>query len=133
MTHDAYGLPVTTASSDALAAYDRAVESELGWKANALDLFSEATRHDSTLAVAHAGVSACLFLEERFGEARDASEAARAAATPAVSDRERSYVDAVTLWTAGKVPEAERAMREHLGRFPRDFPIVPRCSTPQLR
>src|SRR5207244_345700 len=98
MTTDAYGLPITTSSSDALVAYDRAVESALGWKASALDLFNDATRHDPSLAVAHAGAAACLFLEERFGEARAASDAARAAATPAVSERERSYVDAVTLW-----------------------------------
>jgi tetratricopeptide (TPR) repeat protein len=124
--NDAYGLPVTTVSTEALGVYGRAVESALGWKADALDLFREATRHDPALAVAHAGAAACLFLEERFGEARAASDAARAAATPAVSDRERSYVASVTLWTAGKVPEAERAMRDHVSRFPRDLPIVQR-------
>src|SRR5574342_1245390 len=99
MPSDRYGLPVTTASPRALEAYDRGVEAALGWKANALDLFQEATRLDPSLAVAHAGAAACLFLEERFPETRAASEAARAAATPGVSARERSYVNAVTLWT----------------------------------
>ena len=117
MPSDRYGLPVTTASPTALEAYDRGVEAALGWKANALDLFREATQLDPSLAVAHAGAAACLFLEERFGEARAASEAAQAAATPGVSPRERSYVNAVTLWTAGKVPEAEAAMREHLAQL----------------
>ena len=126
MPSDRYGLPVTTASPQALEAYDRGVEAALGWKANALDLFREATRLDPALAVAHAGAAACLFLEERFGETRAASEAAQAAATPGVSPRERGYVNAVTLWTAGKVPEAEGAMREHLAQYPRDLAIIQR-------
>jgi tetratricopeptide (TPR) repeat protein len=123
---DAYGLPVTTGSSLALQSYDRAVDAALSWKANALDLFREAITHDPGLAVAHAGAAACLFLEERFAEAKATSAAARAAATPDVSRRERSYVDAVTLWTAGQVPEAEAAMREHLRDYPRDLAIVQR-------
>jgi len=123
---DRYGLPVTTATPPALEAYDRGVEAALGWKADALDLFREATRLDPSLAVAHAGAAACLFLEERFAETRSASEAAQAAATPDVSPRERSYVNAVTLWTAGKVPEAEAAMREHLAQYPRDLAIIQR-------
>jgi tetratricopeptide (TPR) repeat protein len=126
MPSDRYGLPVTTTSPQALEAYDRGVEAALGWKANALDLFREAARLDPSLAVAHAGAAACLFLEERFAETRVASEAARAAATAGASPRERSYVNAVTLWTAGKVPEAEIAMREHLVQYPRDLAIVQR-------
>jgi tetratricopeptide (TPR) repeat protein len=126
MPSDRYGLPVTTTTPQALDAYDSGVEAALGWKANALDLFREATRLDPSLAVAHAGAAACLFLEERFGEARAAGEAAQAAATPGVSPRERSYVKAVTLWTAGKVPEAEAAMREHLVQYPRDLAIIQR-------
>jgi tetratricopeptide (TPR) repeat protein len=126
MPSDRYGLPVTTASPQALEAYDGGVEAALGWKANALDLFREATRLDPSLAVAHAGAAACLFLEERFAETRAASEAAQAAATAGTSPREKSYVNAVTLWTAGKVPEAEIAMREHLTQYPRDLAIIQR-------
>ncbi|MBI2216762.1 MAG: hypothetical protein HYU51_05645 [Candidatus Rokubacteria bacterium] len=126
MKTDACGLPVTTTSPEALDAYDRAVDAALGWKASALDLFREATSRDPGLAIAHAGAAACLLLEERFAETKAASEAARAAATPAVSPREQSYVNAVTLWTAGRVPEAEQAMREHVRQWPRDLAIVQR-------
>jgi hypothetical protein len=87
MRTDAYGLPVTSTSPEALEAYDRAVDATLGWKASALDLFREAAAHDPALAVAHAGAAACLFLEERFGEARAAGEAARAAATESARPR----------------------------------------------
>ncbi|MBI1736688.1 MAG: tetratricopeptide repeat protein [Candidatus Rokubacteria bacterium] len=126
MTTDAYGLPVTTSSPDALDAYVAGVEAALGWKASALERFQTATRHDPGLAVAHAGAAACLFLEERFPEAKAASDTARAALTPSVSARERSYVEAVTAWTAGRVPDAERLMREHLRAYPADLPIIQR-------
>jgi tetratricopeptide (TPR) repeat protein len=126
MRTDAYGLPVTSTSPEALEAYDRAVDATLGWKASALDLFREAAAHDPALAVAHAGAAACLFLEERFGEARAAGEAARAAATASASPRERSHVDAVTLWTGGRMADAEQAMREHVRQWPRDLAIAQR-------
>src|SRR5712692_3009824 len=99
MPVDAYDLPVTTSSTGALDAYVRGVDAALSWKASALDLFREAASHDPSLAVAHAGAAACLFLEERFAEAKQASDAARAAATASVTPRERSYVNAVGLWT----------------------------------
>jgi tetratricopeptide (TPR) repeat protein len=125
MRDDAYGLTVTTASTDALATYDRAVRALLGWQADALALFQAATAHDPGLAVAHAGAAVCLFLEERFAETKAATDAARAAAAT-LSERERSHVEALTLWTSGKVDDAAPAMRAHLGRFPRDVMVFQR-------
>jgi tetratricopeptide (TPR) repeat protein len=124
MRRDTYGLDVTTASPAALAAYDAGARALLGWEAIALAHFRAATAEDPALGVAHAGAAVCLFLEERFGEARAASEAARAAA--AGSERERSHVEAVTLWTAGRVDEAEPAMRAHLRAWPRDLLVAQR-------
>ena len=125
MRDDAYGLTVTTASADALATYDRAVRALLGWQADALALFQAAAAHDPGLAVAHAGAAVCLFLEERFAETKAATDAARAAAAT-VSERERSHVEALALWTSGKVDDAAAAMRAHLGRFPRDVMVFHR-------
>jgi tetratricopeptide (TPR) repeat protein len=125
MRTDAYGLTVTTASADAVATYDRAVRALLGWQADALALFQAAAAHDPGLALAHAGIAVCLFLEERFTETKAATDAARAAA-PALSERERSHVEALTLWTSGKVDDAAGAMRAHLERFPRDVMVFQR-------
>ena len=125
MRDDAYGLTITTASPDALATYDRAVRALLGWQADALALFQAAAAHDPGLAVAHAGAAVCLFLEERFAETKAATDAARAAAVT-LSERERSHVEALTLWTSGKVDDAVPAMRAHLGRFPRDVMVFQR-------
>jgi tetratricopeptide (TPR) repeat protein len=125
MPTDRYGLPVTTASPDALAAYDRAAHGLLAWKAETLDAFRAAAARDPGLALAHAGASVCHFLEERFAEARAAGEAARAAAA-GQTERERSHVEALALWTGGRTDDAERAMRAHLGAWPRDAVVLQR-------
>jgi tetratricopeptide (TPR) repeat protein len=122
---DAYGLPVTTAVPAALETYDRAVRALLGWEATALDLFRTAAAADPGLALAHAGAAVCLFLEERFAETREATEAARAAAA-VLPERERGHVEALTLWTSGKVDDAVPAMRAHLASFPRDVMVFQR-------
>ena len=124
MPRDAYGLDVTTASPAALAAYDAGAQALLGWEATALAHFRAATAEDPALGLAHAGAAVCLLLEERFGEARAASEAARAA--PAGTERECSHVNAVALWTGGRVDDAERAMHEHLRSWPRDLVVAQR-------
>jgi tetratricopeptide (TPR) repeat protein len=125
MPDDAYGLTVTTTSADALVTYDRAVRALLGWQADALALFREAAAQDPGLALAHAGAAVCLFLEERFAETKEASDAARAAAAT-LPERERGHVEALTLWTSGKMDDAVGAMRAHLARFPRDVMVFQR-------
>jgi len=122
---DAYGLTVTTSSHDALATYDRAVEALLGWDARALDLFRQAHAHDPGLALAHAGEAVCLFLDERFPDARETAKTARAAAA-SQSERERRHVEALARLVEGKTRDAEAAMREHLGDHPRDLVVFQR-------
>ena len=122
---DRYDLPVTAASPAALEAYDRAVHGLLGWDAHALTLFRAATDADPGLALAHAGAGVCLFLEERFDEARAAVETARTAAADQTA-RERGHVEAVALLLTGKPADAERAMREHLEAYPRDLMVLQR-------
>lgn len=125
MPLDAYDLPVTTSSGAALDSYVQATRAMLGWQASALGLFRAAAAHDPGLALAHAGAAACLFLEERFGEARAASDAARAAAT-GLTARERGHVEAMTAWVSGDMAAAERAMRAQLAEHPRDALIFQR-------
>ena len=125
MPNDAYGLPVTSADAEALTLYDRGVRALMAWQADALDLFRVATERDPGLALAHAGAAVCLFLEERFPETKATTEAARAAVANQ-SERERSHVAALTAWTSGQVPQAERLMREHLATWPRDAMVFQR-------
>jgi tetratricopeptide (TPR) repeat protein len=125
MPADEYGLPLSTAEPEALALYDRAVHALLSWHADALPLFRAAAARDPGLAMAHAGAAVCLFLEERFPETKAAADAARAAVS-GQSERERSHVAALTAWTSGQVPEAERLMRAHLATWPGDAVILQR-------
>lgn len=125
MRSDVYGLPVASESSAARAAYDAATVGLLGWAASALDQFRAAATHDPQFALAHAGAGVCLFLEERFEEARAAIESARTAVV-GQSERERSHVEAMALLVTGKPREAEAAMRAHLNTWPRDLLIAQR-------
>lgn len=63
---DAYGLPVTTTSRDALEAYDRGGRGLLAWTVDALEHFQAALGHDPGLGLAHAGAAVCHFLDERL-------------------------------------------------------------------
>ena len=122
---DAYGLPVTTATEPALARYDDGVRELLGWGRSALASFRDAAALDPSLALAHAGLAVTLFLEERFAPAREAAEAARAAAA-AQTSRERSHVEAVALLVGSRPAQAERQMLEHLDAWPRDVVVLQR-------
>lgn len=122
---DRRGLPASAASPAALETYDRAVDALLGWRRDALALFEASGLEDPGFALAHAGRAVCLFLEERFAEARTAAEAARAAAAGQTA-RERSHVEALALLVAGRPPDAEAAMRRHLETWPRDLVVAQR-------
>lgn len=122
---DRYALAVTAASPHALEAYDQAVHGLLGWDGQALALFRAAVEADPALSLAHAGAGVCLFLEERFDEARAAVETARAAAAGQTA-RERGHVEALALLVTGKPAAAEGAMLEHLEAYPRDLVVLQR-------
>lgn len=125
MPSDAYGLPLTTTSAAAREAYDRAARGLLAWDAQALDHFQAAAERDPQFALAHAGAAVCLFLEERFKEARAAAQAASAAGQ-SQTEREQRHVGALALLVTGQTAEAERAMREHLAAYPRDLVVFQR-------
>src|SRR5439155_20881289 len=125
MHTDAWGLPGPSSYAGAREHYEHGARGLLGWEACALDEFTAATREDPSLALAHAGTAVCLFLEERFAEARAAAETARATVAGA-TPRERSHVEAMALLVSGKPPDAERAMKEHLATFPRDLTVLQR-------
>src|SRR3990172_2423318 len=123
--HDAYGLPVTTSCVSALESYARGVEGLLGWRADALEQFRAALARDPALALAHAGAAVCLFLEERFAEARAAAAAPRAGAGARAGPR-----------GGARAPRRRQARRRRArdARAPRRAPARPRDpAAPVLR
>ena len=125
MPQDTLGLPVTTASRDAVDAYDAAVRGLLGWDGATTTMFEAAVAADPGLALAHAGAAVCYFLEERFAEARAAGERAWTAAE-GLTERERGHVEALVLFVRGAAADAERRMRAHIALYPSDLLVVQR-------
>src|SRR5262245_35388758 len=122
---DAYGLPVTAASRDAVDAYDRGVDALLGFGADAIDHLREAVGRDPDFALARAALAVALYLDEQFAEGRGAMQSAVASA-PALTDRERRHVEALSLWVGGRAFDAITAMRAILADHPRDVVVLQR-------
>jgi tetratricopeptide (TPR) repeat protein len=122
---DRYGLPATTASPEALDAYNDGVDGVLGWHRDTVQFFRTALARDPELALSHAGLAVALFVEERFADARQSMERARSLA-PRASARERSHIDALGHYVEIRMRDAEAAMREHLAAYPTDLLVAQR-------
>lgn len=125
MNLDAYRLPLSTGSQDAVAAFDRGVDGLLSWDRRSVDFFRDAVTRDPALAAAHAGLAVAHFVEEEFAEARAAMATARETAGNA-SEREQSLVAALDHYVNLRAADAEAAMRAHLGAWPEDLAIAQR-------
>src|SRR5262249_34939850 len=66
-----------------------------------------------------------LCLDEQCAEGRAAMQSAVAAA-PALSERERRHVEALSLWVGGRAFDAIAAMRAILADHPRDVVVLQR-------
>src|SRR5262245_8487711 len=125
MLQDANGLTASTPFPGAVDAYNRGVRGLLGWHRDTIGFFEDALGRDPGFAIAHAGHAVSLFVEERFAEARAAAERARSLAT-GVSGRERSQIEALTLYVNVRMADAEAVMRQHLAEHPRDLLVAQR-------
>ena len=122
---DAYGLPVSTLSRDAVDAYDRGVRALLGFGAGTTDSFRDAVAADPDFALARAGLAVSLYLMEKIPEGRSQMLLATGAAA-ALPPRERRHVEALALWVAGRGNEAASLMTESLAEHPRDVLLMQR-------
>jgi tetratricopeptide (TPR) repeat protein len=126
MLRDAYGLSVTTASREALDAYDRGVRGLLGFRADTIDSFRQALAEDPEFALARAALAVALFLDEELDEAKTAMAAA-AARAPALPPRERRHLEALGAWMSGRSADALRLIGESLAETPRDVVLLQRA------
>src|SRR5918992_382434 len=89
---DMRGLPISTTSSDALAAYERGIDLFLRWRSGALEALNAATNDDPHFALAHCTKA---FMGWRMGNvsvAVDAHRQAMAAAKDVHTEREHLHV-----------------------------------------
>ena len=117
---DIRGLAVSTASSDALAAYERGVDLFLRWRGGALEALNTAAAYDPHFALAHCTRA---FFGWRMGNvnvALDAHRQTMAAADNIGSEREHLHVQAVDAMQRGQQMAADALLEQIGAQYPTD-------------
>jgi len=122
--HDIRGLPMTAASSEAVAAFDHVTAGYLGFRADVGDRLKAALAIDPEcplLQCTRGYFTLLLSARRMVGRAREALAAARsAAATHGVTPREAAHLAALEAWCAGDAEQALRHWDHILAEHPRD-------------
>ncbi|HYB43978.1 MAG TPA: hypothetical protein VEL75_19520 [Candidatus Methylomirabilis sp.] len=118
MTTDLKGLPVSTASSDALAAYERGTDLFLRWRGGALEALETAARCDPRFALPHCTRAHIAWRMGRVDIAREASRQAMALSDGVRHERERLHAHAVDAMQRGESATAF----DLLGRIAAEHP-----------
>jgi tetratricopeptide (TPR) repeat protein len=125
MTHtDIKGLAVSTASSEALAAYERGLDLFLRWRGGPMEALALAVKADPGFVLAHC---ARAFIAWRMGQVAAASAAHRdvmALADRAHDERERAHVEVVDALQRGERARAQDLLERTAERYPLDRLIV---------
>jgi tetratricopeptide (TPR) repeat protein len=116
LEHDRYGLPLSTSSAAARAAYVEAADLMLAMQDGAAAAFARATDADPGFALAQAGLARARLLGGDTAGAREAIAVAQEAEADA---REASHV-AVVATLLSRPADALAAVRAHVARWPRD-------------
>ena len=117
---DMRGLPISTTSSEALAAYERGVDLFLRWRSGALEALNAATNHDPHFALAHCTKA---FMGWRMGNVNVALggyQGAMAAANDLHSEREQLHVRAVDAMHRGEPLAADELLTQIGAQYPTD-------------
>lgn len=125
MAHeDRYGLPLSTSSDEATAAYRGGVDLMLaGWTGMA-ETLERAIASDPDFAlpvIARARVHA---FYQQGDLARSKAALARELVAKRGTERERSHVEALALAIEGRLPEAIASMLRHIESWPRDALVL---------
>ena len=123
MLIDRHGLPLSTASSAARAAYVEGCEAKLTMYPGAIDAYDRAIAADPGFALAHTAKAQALSERGESAAARDAMAKA-ASLTGGLADWEKSHVAYFALLVAGDSEGALAALPVHLGAWPRDVMVL---------
>ena len=121
---DLHGLPLTTDSADAAAAYRKGIELYSAAWAGAGRAIDEAIAHDPDFALPCAAKA--IFLSNMLDHAGARSQVSRAAALVAKNGapREKSHVNVIRLMIEGPKPDVIPAALAHAEEWPRDAFIL---------
>ena len=123
MLADRYGLPISTSSETARAAYIAGCDGVLSAVPGEAAQLAQAIEADPGFSLAHAALARARFLMADVAGARQSAARARELAATA-TPREQGHVDALCLSIEGKPVEALVATRAHLAMHPRDAMVA---------
>ena len=123
MHHDIHGLPISTASRKAAAAFDRTLMGYLKYRADVAGAACRAARGRSAISgwrIASRAISPCCPTSRRTcrWRSRPRRRARRLAAN--ATPREQAHVAALDAWIAGDLDRALGVWEEILGEHPHD-------------
>lgn len=117
---DARGLAVSTASSEALEAYERGLDRTIRWRRGALEALDAAVASDSRFALAHCTRAFTAWRMGRVEVALESHERTTALADDAFDEREHLHIQAVDAQSRGAT-DTTRQILEHIAeRYPSD-------------
>jgi tetratricopeptide (TPR) repeat protein len=122
MHHDIHGLPISTASAAAAAAFDRTVFGYLKYRADVAARLSDLLTADGEFALAHCLKGYFAMLSYKQANVPMAIEAARTAQRFAAtaSPREQAHIAALDAWIAGDLDRALGIWEQILTEHPHD-------------
>jgi tetratricopeptide (TPR) repeat protein len=125
MAHeDRYGLPLSTTSPEAAAAYREGVDLVLAAWTGAAEAFEQAIAADPDFALAHIARARIHTFYQQGDVARKKATLARELVARNGSEREKRHVETLALAIEGQLPAALASTLEHLEAFPRDAIVM---------
>ena len=121
---DRYGLPISTASSEAAEAYRAGIDLMLSSWPGAAEAFERAIARDPNFALAHIGRARILAFYQQGDAARQRAATARDLVGRCGTARERGHVDTLALAVEGKSAAALASALQHLETWPRDAVVM---------
>jgi Tfp pilus assembly protein PilF len=121
---DRYGLPLSTASSEAAEAYRDGIDLMLSAWPGAAEAFDRAIAADPDFALAHVARARIHSTFQQGGPARTEAAAARQQVARRGSMRERTHVETLALAVEGNIAAALSSALKHLESWPRDAVVL---------
>ncbi len=124
MIHDRYGLPLSTASDNAAAAYLHGVDLMLSAWPGAAEAFDAAIAADPDFALAHIARARVHFFYAEAQAARIRLTEARELVARRGTEREQNHVETLALGMEGQPAKSLACALAHLDRWPRDAIVM---------
>lgn len=121
---DRYGLPLSTPSEAAAAAYRDGIDGMLSAWPGVTQALDSAIEADGEFALAYAARSRAHLIYAEMQPAREKAATARTLVARNGTEREKSHVEILALTTEGQPVKALELALAHLDRWPRDALIL---------